>query len=95
MLDNSTTEAVVTETTHMGRHPVTFSNDVMEKVKAAILAENNSASRAQLLTATGLPNNELRLVLKRLHEAGEITVTGAKRGTRYSNFVTPLENTPV
>ena len=54
-------------------------------VRTILLNAQYPLSRAQLLSSTSLSVDELRAALKLLVKEGEVVVSGAKKGTKYSS----------
>lgn len=55
----------------------------LDAVKSAIASIAGGASKADVLTATGLSESEWNKAITALLDRGEVTRTGQKRGTRY------------
>ena len=71
-------------------------HDVNIAIREFLLTQNEGAGKAAILEATGLVESVAMVSIKFMVDNGELTRTGAKRGTKYlvrTAFDAPADNT--
>ena len=66
-----------------GRSTASADRELLDKVRDAIAAKGDGASRADVLEATGITSGQWNTAIKALLGDGSVTRTGERRGARY------------
>ena len=77
------TPAPATGTASRGRLAAAANRQLLDKVKDAIAANGDGASRADVLEATGITSGQWNTSIKALLADGSVTQTGERRAARY------------